>query len=299
MLRALHVVDCNLQNLMIDNKRRNEIEEIRLIADILDVPKFSDTLSNQIETRLEGTCDWIFLNPVYQNWLASNVAIPKARILWLFGPAGFGKTILCSRIVEILRQTHGPFVFHLFSSLHVQSGGRPEGIINLWLSEIAGMDQVCRHLVLANLNPQNLIRGLSPVELWEAFRGTVSGLQNAVFILDGFDEYAHDDGRRDFLIKLKSSLVRTSSRVLFTSRDEPDIRAELAPVDIANAPLDLYLYGISQDDTFSDLSLYSRSIVERKIGKKEISFKQELAQCLTSRSDGMFLWVSVWKSSAK
>ena len=293
MLRALHVVDCNLQNLMTDSQRRNEIEEIRLIADILDVPKFSDTLSSQTKTRLEGTCDWVFLNPVYQQWLASNVSISKARFLWLFGPAGFGKTIICSRLIEVLRQTHGPFVFHFFTSLHVQSGGRPEGIINLWLSEIAGVDQVCRRLVLENLPPRSLIRGLSPVDLWEAFKGTVSGIQNAIFILDGFDEYAHDGGRRDFLINLKSSLVQTSSRVLVTSRGEPDIRAELTPPDITNASPDLFSYEISQDDTFSDLSLYSRNVVEQKLGKKEISFKQELAQQLTSRSDGMFLWVAL------
>ena len=170
------------------------------------------------------------------------------KFLWLCGPMGCGKTILCSKIVAHLKETSQSPVFYFFSTPHVQAGGKPDGIVRFWISEISRLDQNSLGLVQGEIIDQSYLgRVVSSIEIWAAFRSIVSRIRDCVFVLDGFDEYSHAGSwRNEFLKNLKMQLAQTASRVLIASRDEPNIRSELALVDYNTVELILMWYYISK-----------------------------------------------------
>ena len=51
-----------------------------------------------LDERIEGTCAWITRSTPYQSW--KNDA--RSNIFWITGPAGTGKTIICSYLIDTL-----------------------------------------------------------------------------------------------------------------------------------------------------------------------------------------------------
>lgn len=152
-------------------------------------------------------------------------ASTNAKFLWLYGPAGSGKTILCSHIIKSLQKSHSSFVFYHFSRLDEQSGGVPEDVVRRWIFQIAESGDYGLDLVSVCLNWRTSGWVLHPADIWMTFSQVVLQLKQCVFVLDGLDEYSRQDiDRQDFLKRFKRSLHRTSSMVILTSRDEPDIR---------------------------------------------------------------------------
>ena len=194
-----------------------------------------------------------------------------------------------------LKESSQSRVFNFFSTPHVQAGGKPDEIVRFWISEISRLNQNSLGLVQGEIiNPSYLGRVVSSTEIWAAFGNIVSGIRDCVFVLDGFDEYSHASGwRNGFLKNLKTQLAQTASRVLVVSRDEPDIRSELASTDHSTVELRLMWYYISKDDTHADLSLYSKNMVYQKLPKKDGLFQDELASHLTELCEGMFLWIKL------
>jgi ankyrin repeat protein len=228
----------------------------KAICEWLGITRIDDQYERNLSLCLGGTCDWIFKKPEFQNWTG---------ILWLYGPAGHGKTILAAKIISCLRERYE--VHHFFCSSHVQSGGNPEGIIRYWVSN---MDVV--------VTSDNKIA--TTFEVWEAFRKYKKG----IFVIDGFDEYPDRSG---FLQTLKDNIGDT--QILITSRDEVDIRSDL--LDAIHIPI--------KNENDEDVRLFSKNIVDKKLGKKEGSFREELANQLADRCEGMFLWIKLQEMSLR
>ena len=147
-------------------------------------------------------------------------------------------------------------------------------------------------VVQKTLHQSKIGRTASSTDLWAAFRDVVSQIQECIFVLDGFDKYSQtDDCRAGFLQDLKTRVAHTASRIIVASRDEPDIRSELTSTNPYSAEPTLLWYRISQDDTHADINLYSKSLVDSKLQKKDNSFRRDLAAHLTHRCEGMFLWI--------
>lgn len=277
-----------------DIRKKASLENLRLIDDVLRPPKIPDQLEVHLKAKLENTCDWVLQSSVYQEWLSEDVNSTATRFLWLYGPSGCGKTILCSNIIESFNKTHAPFVFHFFSTLYVQADGKPEDIIRVWISQIARVNQTTLDLVYTELSVSVFSLTLSSADLWRIFTKVVSQLEHCVFVVDGLDEYGSIDMVcEDFLIDLKQAFGQTSSAILVTSRDEPEIRTQLAIQDTSDGALKLYWHSITKEDNFADVHLYSQHIVKQKLWKKDANLQRDLALQLAERCDGMFLWVSM------
>ena len=58
-----------------------------------------------------GTCDWIFQRPEFEDWIGPDES-DSAKILWIHGHPGFGKTVLTARMTERLgRRDSSPTFF--------------------------------------------------------------------------------------------------------------------------------------------------------------------------------------------
>ena len=119
------------------------------------------------------------------------------------------------------------------------------------------------------------------------------------FVIDGFDECSTinkngqrhtTDGRSEFLEYLIKNTVDTRARVLLLSRDNEDIRAQLGTLTKDTTPM-LLEYGISADDTRSDIDHCSSHMVDTRLANKSTELKAYLASEAARKSDGMFLWL--------
>ena len=267
------------------------------VNDWLDVSKFNDHYSvaqyyeKQVASRLKGTCDWIFSHDTYNTWIAEDSHCNSAKILWVHAPAGHGKSVLCARIVEQLKSEQAKFVAYFFASPHAQSGGMPDFVVRSWIAQMAQLDPDVLQLVKQYSKSGQ--RAPDAV-VWKIFEHILSGSPNHVFVLDGFDEYSRlDNVRSQFLQKLKNATGQTTARVLITSRNETDIESELSPESTEDSGPVILRCRITHEDVDNDISLFSKSLVDEKLPRKDERLRQELAGQLAQKCEGMFLWIKM------
>lgn len=92
-------------------------------------------------------------------------------------------------------------------------------------------------------------------------------------------------------MKLKQSIANTRTRVHIMSRDEVEIRSELCPDVAKPTGPTLYECPISKRDIESDITLFSRDVVDTKLPNKDEELRNDLATQMAEKCDGMFLWI--------
>ena len=247
-----------------------------------------------LQNRLDGTCEWIFQHPVYKNWKLVDETDNEAKIFWLNGPAGHGKTVICAKIVEDFKVS-GVDIGYFFASSHAESGGEPEMAVRCWIAQAVHNNSEIQELVYGYLNARESGQMAMEKEIWAIFEGLVSHNPDLTFFLDGFDEYPRsDDTRTRFLQKLKTAVANTRARIFISSRDETDIRAELSSKTRVTG-LSTFECKISKEEVQHDIALFSKHVVDAKLSNKSEQVRSDLATMLADKCDGMFLWINLQK----
>ncbi|RYP31497.1 hypothetical protein DL768_011174 [Monosporascus sp. mg162] len=256
----------------------------------------TDMYDTFVQRRLKGTCDWILERSEFHNWEATDSDITK--ILWIHGPAGYGKTILCTKMVEHLA-ARSPLAYYFFSS-DSESRADPFIIIRSWVSQIISQNQQAFELARGRWEATDG-RPASQVEITELFGLIVRNTPNCIFIVDGLDECAGTgcdwkpscrNSLEGFFTSLKQAASNTKSRLIVVSRNEQDIRDGLR-VEVSGAKWDLIECRISPDDVKSDAMLFSRSMVDRKLKNKGDAEREDLAHRMVDRFESMFLCIKM------
>ncbi|KAJ5004502.1 hypothetical protein K4K57_012225 [Colletotrichum sp. SAR 10_99] len=259
----------------------------------------NDRYFESVQKRLNGTCDWILSRPAFQEWLSPLHAPSAANVLWIYGRAGLGKTVLCARVVDYLLETLETPVAHFFLSSDFETRDDPYAAIQSWIDQVMTRDDVAFNLVRKAWLAQNesLATRATIVRL---FQDIVQAVPSCTFVLDGLDECAwmgDDRNRSDsvpgFLETLTRVVTGSTARVMVVSRNEPDIRDVLGDTSIC------ILLEMSTEDVRSDTVQYSRSIVDRKLHKKNDATKTDIAQRMADRSNGQFLWLKLHEGSLR
>ncbi len=273
-----------------------------------------------LSSRLAGTCEWILSKPAYLWWCEEpELRAETAKLLWINGPAGFGKTVLCASLIKRIQSEwpQDPVAFFFFSGT-TEARDDPLAAVRSWLSQLAAASPDAFTLVTENISEKNT--GVaSASEVWSLLAIVARDLPRCVFVLDGLDECMQvDDRRKGFLAQLKRCVAHTAARILIVSRDEVDIRSELTPPphqendddsdkgddhsadDALSSVRAVRLAGIAlselpitETDVYADVGRFSRSVVDRKIPNKQPALRAELAAQMTAKSAGMFLWINL------
>jgi ankyrin repeat protein len=129
-------------------------------------------------------------------------------------------------------------------------------------------------------------------EVWSLLRVIVSEICSFTLVLDGFDEYDRtDNARAEFLQKLSKATDGTGSRILVTSRIETDIEAELSPKTTEETGHVRLQCKITEQDVRTDISMFCKSVVDKKLPRKDDRLRHEVAGRLAEKCEGMFLWI--------
>ena len=194
-------------------------------------PFWTNTLYDDfVHKRLEGTCDWILDSPEFLAWQSPKP--DQAKILWVYGPPGYGKTILCSRMIQhISSVSAGPLAYFFFSS-ELNPRADPFVVLRSLVTQIISQSDKAFGLAREEFTSA-ISRTASNMEIKRLFKAIIQNIPGCVFVVDGLDECPATDGT-DYRGTLSSLLqcVRQAvsggqSRVLVTSRDIQEIRNAL------------------------------------------------------------------------
>ncbi|QRD87548.1 ankyrin [Aspergillus flavus] len=238
----------------------------------------------------------------FLEWSSPDFPSGPAKFLWINGPAGFGKSILCAKITEYLLLTSDTPTAHFFFSSDFERGD-PFMAMRSWLSQLMFHTEALGFIrkKWESTQGQRAARG----DVISLLRAIVSAIPECTFTLDGLDECDwakgswpgnSDDSITSFLRALRRATAGTSTRILIVSRDEPEIRRGLSN----ESPYDpVFEHRIIPEDVQNDVLTYCRSIVEEKLSTKTDEAKDEITKKLADRCNGQFLWIRLQQDTLR
>ncbi|GKT50512.1 vegetative incompatibility protein HET-E-1 [Colletotrichum spaethianum] len=257
----------------------------------LGCPSPNDLYDDSIQKRLDGTCEWILARTEFRQWLSPDAPPGASKLLWINGPAGYGKTILCAKLVEVISSTPQTPTAHFFLSSKSEGRDDPFLAIRSWLAAITFQNQAALNVVRKRRLAQHE-QAATRATIIRLFREVVQTVPCCTFILDGLDECTWVGGGHSgshsvarFLEELRQAIDDTTARVLVVSRNEPEIRQGLKRYSGFSE------YTISLEDVSADNIAYSRSIVDNKLSNKDESIRLSISQRMADRCHGQFQWL--------
>ncbi|CAG8940955.1 unnamed protein product [Penicillium salamii] len=250
------------------------------------------------EKKLDGTCDWILTKESFVDWSSSDFPAAAAKLLWINGSAGFGKSTLCARLIKHLTDTIQEPVAHFFFSSDFETRAEPFVAIRSWIS------QILYHPTAFELAHERWKRQYSQTatraEIIDLLQAICQAIHGCTFALDGLDECTWSRGGDDsvtvFLETIKEAAEGTTTRILVVSRSEPEIRDGV----ISPSPgTTVFQHKISLEDVSSDIQLYSMSIVQNRLPRKTEATKLHISQKMASGCNGQFLWLKMQQDSLR
>lgn len=259
----------------------------------------SETYETFVEKRIEGTCDWVLDKPWFLDWMSPTFPDERAKILWINGPAGFGKSITCARITDSLTKKLEDPLGHFFISSDFEDRNDPLIAVRSWLSQLLQNPVVFALVreVWSGRPEQKATRG----DTLKLLQKVVTAVPRCTFVLDGLDEccwagdgqaFNEDNPIIEFLNALRKAVAGTPTRILIVSRDEPEIRSCLSE-DTENQAVSISQYKIRPEDVHSDVEAFSRSVVNKKLSSRPGPAREDIAQRLANQCNGQFLWVKM------
>ncbi|KAL9037395.1 MAG: hypothetical protein Q9180_003739 [Flavoplaca navasiana] len=281
------------------------IQESLIVLDRRDILEWLDALKNDdeqekhISLHLHGTCEWIIRHPSFINWVSDQPTDTGARFLWIHGPAGFGKTVLSAWLNRYIRTSLKLPVACCFSSSHAQRIDDFDSIVRTWVTQLA-QDSIEVLEQCQTARREYSSRRASRAVIWSLLKQILEQFPLCMLALDGLDEFPDiNETRPRFLEDVKNAVASTKVRILITSRDEPDIEAQLRPSATQLTKYTMLECRLSKEDVKSDLGLYSQAVVAQKFSRQDETYRDDLSAQLAERADGMFLWIKLQQSQLR
>ncbi|KAK8099700.1 uncharacterized protein PG998_012941 [Apiospora kogelbergensis] len=255
-----------------------------------------------LKLRYEGTCEWVFDSQEFKEW--EGAGGDRGRLLWIYGPPGFGKTVLSASIIKHLKSKgNGSVAYFFCGGADTDMTRDPHAILRSWLAQVLDEDDEVIRIAEATFGTRKKSAQLTHLQLWQLFSAIGAAVPGVVFVVDGFDEcadidsgigYHNRDPRKFFLRDLVQNMASTKARVLVVSRDVPDIREWLSKGGKnAEADVEGFEYEITANDTTADVKAFTHYMVDQKLPRKKEALRRHLASQAAERSGGMFLWVEL------
>lgn len=250
--------------------------------------------SDSNDKRVEETCEWILRRDEFLEWQKPS---SSSKLLWIKGPAGFGKTVLCSRIVQELERTAQEPVAYFFLSSRYDGRDDPFLAIRAWLAMMIQHSPASRDIVAKTRISEHEPLASQSIIL-RAFREVIEGVPSCILVLDGLDEctgMSTTDTKSvpHFLQELRIAITNTTAKLLLSSRFDAIIQQSLSDFTGYSE------YTIIPDDVRPDLMAYSSELVKAKLPNKDELTRASIAQKMTERSEGQFQWVRLQEGSLR
>ncbi|KAJ4129221.1 hypothetical protein NW768_007756 [Fusarium equiseti] len=277
--------------LNIEQSMKNETR--RDVYSWLGISSTSDKFQDSLDERVENTCGWIFERDEFKTWVSPNDP-SSPNLLWINGPAGFGKTILCAHITQHLSKAlTTPAAYFFFTS----NQDTPYLALRSWIHQIADAREEAFDCVRQawEAYPHETASRRNVLDI---FTAVVEAVPGCTLIADGLDECSQlgngDSSVARFLSDVIGAVSKNTVRFLFVSRDEPEIRDALEETAAGFTE-----YKIVPDDVRSDTAVFSQFIVDKKLSNKSEDIRATVSEAMTDRCEGQFLWIRMQEQSLR
>jgi hypothetical protein len=227
---------------VIREREELELRQAELYRKISSWVSPTDPWENHRTARKQhepATGAWLLQSEIYRAWKAGS---DEHRHLWLYGPAGSGKTILCSTAIEDVqaqcrnRTSVGQAIFYF--SFSDQTKQTYESLIRSVVVQLGHREPGLSLLRQAYERPEHKDPGAD--ELHQILLTIVRSHDHIFLHLDGLDEcLGEQDARLGILASLETlSQTFPEIRMIATSRDYPEIRSCMESIQAILTPLD-------------------------------------------------------------
>jgi hypothetical protein len=271
------------RNIQEKNKDAESLAHVRY-DDIIDWISPSNQSSIHESSRAQcepGTTNWILETDVYEAWKAGSI-----RHIWLYGGPGCGKTIMCSSIVEDIREyckivlNVGQAMFYFsFRNTSKQSMDSVIGSVAIQL----GMKEPG----LSILYDAYQSSGQTPPTndlLAQVSQAVANSYDEVFFHVDGLDECSSSGDDEHYLLHDLERWLEgiPQIRLIITSRNEVRVRQFVQ--NISAVPLEMRYNQLDVDiQTYVSLRLKESPTLSRL----SPSTKSVIQKTLVQKSDGM------------
>ncbi|KFA79117.1 hypothetical protein S40288_09964 [Stachybotrys chartarum IBT 40288] len=222
----------------------------------------------------------------------------RAKLLWIHGQPGFGKTILCASLVERLSSIiEGPIAYFFFSSDH-KSRNDPYMAMRSWVFQLASHPDAFAAIHQTWEATQDHIAPRSTVV--QLLYEVLQAIPEYTLIINGIDECTtlgdHAGSLARFLEDVNKA-ARSTTHILIISRDKVKIRRTLRN----GRRYTFSEYKILPEDIRANTMAYSRDIVDKKLNKKteEIN-KKQLEQAVNTTPTSLdHVYKRIWDRIAR
>jgi ankyrin repeat protein len=248
---------------------------------------------------VEGTCEWIKTNELYNSWLHS-----RSQLLWLSGGPGKGKTMLsiflAGELERIANDSQDMLFVQYFCNNRDEKRNTATAVIRGLLFQLLSLRPKLFDYILPSFKVQkeSLFTDSSFETLWRIFETMVHDpvLSTTYCVLDGLDEC--DEASLEWLLKKFKALFSRKSNdssachlnLIAVSRDLPDFIPELLST-FPRIQLD--------PDADNEINSDIRQFIEVKVN--ELSeyrqypkpLRMHVKDVFLKRAKGTFLWVGI------
>ncbi|KAI1029545.1 hypothetical protein LB504_010683 [Fusarium proliferatum] len=273
-----------------------KFEEQRDVLSWLGGSPPSDKYEDSLSRRVATTCEWIFDRPTFKSWVSPTDS-SKPSLLWINGPAGFGKTVLSAHIVHYLCEALDTLVAHFFFTSDHESREDPFTALRSWQCQIAAKSNDAFECI-RRVRENDCSERASRRTLVNLLKQVVKAVSGCVLIADGLDECSQlgngDTSVAKFLRDITNATTGTDVRLLLISRDEPEIREALEGNKETFTE-----YRIRTDDVAADTAAFSQALVNKRLSNKSEDLRSTISQAMTDRCQGQFLWIRMQEQSLR
>ena len=186
-----------------------------------------------------------------------------------------------------------------FSSSHAQKTEDFDSIVRTWITQLA-QNSIEILNQCQTIRREHSGRRASRGVIWSLLKRILSQIPSCILALDGLDEFRDvNETRGLFLEDLKRAVASTRVRILITSRNDPDIEAQLRASATQPKVYTMLECKLSNEDVKSDLGMYSQAVVAKRFPRQDETYRESLSAQLAEKADGMFLWIKLQQSQLR
>lgn len=248
---------------------------------------------SKLETRVEGTLEWVLRKPQYSDWTSN----PDVRLLWVTGYVGCGKTVLASFISRYLNELHTrALICRFFCDEKVEEYRNPQALLRSLIFQIVNKRRRLWRFVKKASDAGGFHIFSQFDALWNLFVQVARSEKkySITIIIDGIDEF--DQGDQYKLVTRISELLSlgdsTSVKFFITSRPNAE-----GAIDIQIcAP---QLVQLSLEDSKEEIDSDIRSVIHHRLermmkrGACKPLVRESLEKMLVAKANQTFLWIKL------
>ncbi|KFY30111.1 hypothetical protein V494_08258 [Pseudogymnoascus sp. VKM F-4513 (FW-928)] len=282
-----------------DDAEKDEAEAC-LAALFLTYPR--DDREGLIQTkgsRVDGTCEWIKTNELYNSWLQSH-----SQLLWISGGPGKGKTMLsiflATELEQMAKESSGISFLQYFCDNKDEKRNTAVAIVRGLIFQLLELHPKLISHILPSFKIQNksLFTSSSFETLWRIFESMIRDpiLGTTYCVLDGLDEC--DPASLEVLLGKFATLLSTKSssfsachlNLIVVSRDFPDF----IPHILSSFPR-IRLDPDAETEVNDDIQRFIQIKVDDLSRYKEYPqpLRIHVEEVFRTRAQGTFLWIGI------